>query len=352
MDSLKKYCTNYFKAKLEYPTLLSLQKYAAKHKLILTIPEARRFRNSLENSVKFAKAGKQGERSQHLFIQTRISTLGSVQFDLGFINMYGKHYGAFAIAIDILSRKVFVKKIPNKQFPTLNKFFRELFSEPGFTAVRKVYSDNEGGLSERNILSLETEFPGKRWILIGGKNTEHKAYLAENAIRNFKRLISKACSAEKISLSKWYTQIDRVLSKINSKPIKGTSFAPQDISRRNLNDFLDQLYKGHPHYELALYSIQAPLNKKDLKKLFLYNLGDEVVLRRSIHIDVSKDKEEFEKKSITGQFSTKEKVYVIIERRLVQGRDHVFPIYKIKAKYAKHSMNRIFKENDIRMIRS
>ena len=335
---------------MEYPTLLAIKKHAAKHKITLTIPEAQRFRNSLESSVKFAKAGKLGNRSKALFIQTRISTLGCVQFDLGFFNMYRKRYGAFGIVVDILSRRVFVKKIPNKTFPALRQFFRDLFSEPGFTAVRKIYSDNEGGLSENNIKSLETEFPGKKWIQIGGKNSENKAYLAENSIRNFKRLISKACFANNLSISKWYTQIDVVLAKINSKPLKGTTFAPQDISRRNLNDFLDQLYAGNPHYEMALYSIEAPLNKKDLKKVFLYNLGDLVVLRRSIHIDISKDKEQFEKKSITGQFSTKENIYVIVERRLVQGKKHVFPIYKLKAKNSSRSLNRIFKETDIRLI--
>ena len=345
MESLKKYCTNYFKANLEYPTLLSIQKYASKHKLALTISEARRFRNSLENSVKFAKSGKLGERSKHLFIQTRISTLGCIQFDLGFFKK-----NPFAISIDILSRKVFVKKIPNKQFPTLKQYFRDLFTEPGFTAVRKIYSDNEGGLSANNIDNLESEFPGKRWILIGGKNSENKAYFAENSIRNFKREISKACYSEKLPISKWYTQIDRVVTKINSKPLKGTSFSPQDISRRNLNEFLEELYAGNPHYELALYSIETPLNKKDLNKVFLYNLGDEVVLRRSLHIDIPKDKEEFEKKSITGQFNTKEAIYVIIERRLVQGRDHVFPIYKLKPKNSRKTMNRIFKESDIRLI--
>ena len=350
MDKLKKYCATFFKKNLEYPNLSDIQKHASKHNVTLNSFEARKFRNSLENSVKFSKSGKLGARNNHLFIQTRISTLGSVQFDLGFFDQSGKQYGIFAICIDILSRKVFVKKIPNKKFPTLKKFFHTLFLEPGFTAVRKIYSDNEGGLSLNNIDELEQLFPGKKWIRLGGKNTEHKAYLAENTIRMFKREISKACSVENLSLAKWYTQISRVLTKINSKRLKGTQFAPQDISKRNLNLFLTQLYDGNPHYELALYSIESPVNKKTLQKLFRYNLGDSVALRRSLHIEIPKNKETFEKKSITGQFNTSGGRYEIVERRLVQGRDHVFPIYKLKIKNSNRKMSRIFKENDIRLV--
>ena len=336
-DKYKKiyrYCNTYLRKHLEYPSLLEIINYAKTKSISFDAISARRFRNSLEGIYKYTPTGIHGKLSKKLFAQTRISSLGTIQFDIGFFTQHGKQYGMFAIAIDILSRKIFVKKISKREFKYLKQFFSILISEPGFTWTRRIYSDNEGGLSPRNIRDLEASYPGIRWIRIGGKKTEVKAWFAENAIKNFKRKIALACIASKVHLSKWYTQMELVVQNINNKKIKNTNFTPNDINKKTIHNFLDELYKNNPNYELALYSIQNPLDKKQLRNIFKYNIDDEVAIRKSTHIDLPEAKEKFEKKSVAGHYDKNLNIYLVVDRKLIHGKNNVFPIYTLKQKYS------------------
>ena len=347
---LYKYAQGYLKRNLQYPSLDEIIKKAEKENIIFDTFLARKFRNSLEGISKFTPTGKtEGERQKQLFSKTKITSLGTCQFDLGFFSHQKKKYGKFALCIDILSKRVFVKKISTKEFIVLKQFFHDLFKEPGFTWVRRIYSDNEGGLSENNISTLEKTFPGKRWILIG-KKFENKAFFSERYIRVFKHFCALACVANNIHINKWPSQIEFVLNKMNSKKIKGTDFAPQDINKKNFQEFVSQLFKQNPSFEFALYSIQIPLIKKSLKLLFRFEINDEVLIRKSTHIYISRDKEKFENKSVQGHFD-KNFVYIIIEKQLRTGNKFIFPVYKVKQKDNNKVIDRFFRENDIRLFK-
>ena len=329
---LIKWCNDFFKKHLIYPSIQQIKKKISSEKWLNETElwnktEIRSFRNSLEAISKYNKIGNTGKIINKYHASYRISGLGWVEIDLGFFTKHNIKYGKFMLAVDILSKRVYVESIKNKTFNSIKTFLLNLKKQPGFTYLRRILSDKESALkSNKNKEELEKLLKIKIFL------TDRKASMAERFIRSYKLYTSKALLAKKLNYTKWRYVIEDVLLKLNTKKLYNSSFRPIDINTKNYISYIQYLMENKPYFAFNFYRIGLPSKKYILNKIFKYNINDLVYLAKKIYPNIKVRNQYFgETRSVAGHFDKSLPHFKIINRKLVLSSQlNISPIYDIK----------------------
>ena len=342
-DDIIQYSNTYFRKHLTIPTILQLKTYInKKHKQKVTTDFVKRVRNKLPMITKYHPLGDQGKHRNHAFAMLKVSSLGWIEVDIMFITIYGKDYkGACFVAIDILSKRIFIHPISDKTLLSLKGAIDELIKSPGFTTTKCILSDQEAalkGLAKRKIYS------GIKFIA-----TNKKAKTVERAIRTLKLVLSKYMMAKgENSLYRWKNYINDVVEHLNKKILPGKIpgeaeiVRPIDLNVKNVGKYVNYMLFHNPNFFQSLHPLITP--KKNSERLFKFEIGDKVYIAKKEWQDRLIQKHFWgETKSLAGHFKykfdnirdhetyRKDLAFVVKNRWLdISRTGHVVPVYSIE----------------------
>lgn len=185
-----------------------------------------------------------------------------VSADLGFIRMKGHNYGQFFLAIQTLTNRVFVTKIPNKQWSSLRDAVERMLKTQGFELTTRMLMDGEAAFSEKNVSTLSN--PSFRVIRIW-PDSGRMAYQAERSIRTFKSVISDILYIKRRHLSDWGSFIKQAVTIMNRQALPINISSPTSLVN---------FYQNSTKMKAQFYGMPEPTNYQ-----YKFNIGDVVVLK-------------------------------------------------------------------------
>ena len=319
------WANNRLKKEFVYPSVHEIINKAKSLGISFNVVTARHWRNGLPAISKYHRLGIITS-TRRKFLPVRVTQVGWVQMDIGFMTWRGRKYGQFAIAVDCLSKVTYVESIPNKSFQSIKQFFENLIKMPGFKTMRRVLTDKEAALSPKNISLLEELLPGVRFF-----RTLRHAQIAERQIQSFKLYISKAILAHQQSYLKWRTHIENVLIKLNHKKLKNTDLRPIDFTKKTSAQYITDMIETNPTFKVNLYGVGLPSKQITLDKLFKFNVHDIVYVIKLKYPDKKiQEKYAFETRSIAGHIDIHTEPFEVIHRWLTSDRLFLIPMYTIQ----------------------
>ena len=324
---------NYFGQKFKYPSLKEIQKHVLKKSgKELPMFLLRKYRNKLPLISQFHPLNDTRKKNDK-FSMLRVTTLGWVEVDLMFFQIHDSDHGQAFVAIDILSKMIYVESIPNKKLESLQAAINNMIKSPGFTSTKCILSDKEPaiqGLAKRNI------FPKIRFI-----TTSKKAKTVERAIRTIKVLLTKYLLQQgENSLQKWRNYIDAIVFHLNTRQIPGKipgeldKVRPIDLNANNCGKYVEYLMLKNKPFFQSLHPVLNPL--KNAERIFKFSLGEEVLLAKKVDTSDIRKLYWGETRSFAGHFAKKkinleDNVFKIINRRLeTSSSGHYIPVYDIE----------------------
>ena len=118
-------------------------------------------------------------------------------------------------------------------------------------------------------------------------------------------------------LKNWVPMLENCVNHLNSQIIPGTRFRPKDVTYNNLQKFLEQKWRVPTYTSLLNTSMIRSTSIKNagwLKKLFAFEVGEEVLLSRQY----AGSRGAFFKATSIGNFT--EETYVISDRFIATTR--------------------------------
>lgn len=254
---------------------------------------------------------------------------GTYHIDYGeFHKNWASHnsgYTGFLVAVENFTNKLFA-------IPTKGKGTQEWLS--GISSfveatrdVRTILSDRDSVATSSSFLeSIEAKYQIDWKYLRKG----NKAYLAERFIGFLKTKLSQALlhgGGDK----NWIQYLPAICEEYNNTTIEGTTYKRKFVSRENFGRFLSQLLKD-PQPELRFNGFKAgPFDSAHWNsKIFLFNLGDRVLLSRKANWKENEEKlGSFTKISAVGGFG--KTVFTISGRQLraSKGLKSYVPVYSL-----------------------
>ena len=328
------YSNKYFRKHLTLPTIEQLERFTLKtFKQPYSYAKLKRIRNKLQLLTKYHRLGDSGKHRSHMFSVLRVTTLGWVEVDLMFLYIHNNRYGRAFVAIDILSKRVFVESISNKKIETIQQAITNLTKAPGFKNIKCILSDNEPAIRG---LSLRKTFKNIRFI-----TTNKKAKTVERAIRTIKQLLTRYMTIQgETSLTRWRNYIDTVVMHINTRPLPGKIpgesdvVRPIDLNIRNCGKYVEYLLFHKRAFFQSLHPFLIP--EKNPESVFKFKIGDQVYLAKKLDKKPIREAYKFETRSFGGHFARfnpdgTENKYTIINRRLeTSSQGYLLPIYDIQ----------------------
>lgn len=218
-----------------------------------------------------------------------VNDLGFLHADIGFFKLVREHetpkrfQAGFLIAKDVLSRFTYVSVLQgDRKAPTIEKAFNDIFrqfrKQNDGLHVKSVSFDQE-----RSIMShkMQDFFKRKKVAFHAFQNTASKSKMAESAIRLVRHVMAVMKDNPNNKELRWWHLIQPAVDVLNSQPIEiGSKFlkfpdqyekeyyAPKDVNKNNVQDFISKLHKAAPSY----YHSQFDISRRFVK--FRFNVGD------------------------------------------------------------------------------
>lgn len=207
---------------------------------------------------------------------------GLVQIDLGFIFQKeedwvkaNRGYTSIFLAIDTTTNRICVVPMKSRKSAEFLRSFKKIISF--FPHVHRFLSDKERGIRSKKVLEA---LKNKYGIPLTFVDRRNKAYLAERAIAIIRQKLMKTLHARGFRPEPWTGLVQKIVAKMNSSPVKGTSFSPNQIHSKNLARFLDEKLSRDSSYFVNLSSLDSKSvsDPKARKKLWKYKVGDAVLI--------------------------------------------------------------------------
>ena len=341
-NALYKFSRNRFLSDTKYPSVQELKTFLLRKfpGATFTNYDVRKARNRLPLLTKFRQLGDKGAHRNHGFKPLITTTLGWVEVDLMFLHEHKKKGGQAFIAVDILSKRVYARPIPNKSLKTLKSVISEMIKSPGFTQVRRILSDEESAL--KSLERKNTDFPGIRFV-----TTSRKAKTVERMIRSLKLNLRRIMIANKDNnIKRWAKYLPRAVDALNTKVLPGgklpglNQVRPIDITPRNVGAYVSHQILNNPAFSYGLHPVIPPHNKNRSDKIFKFDIGSKVYFAKQYHPDRNiRDLVWGETKSFSGHFNQKSRKtgtddeYVVSHRWLqVSSKGYMIPLYNVRGK--------------------
>ena len=324
------FCSKQFKKHSQYPNIQQVKRFAdSNFNRSVPVHQLKRVRNKLFFISKYRPLGETGHHRNHAFEGLKVGTIGWIELDIMFLNQGGKPYGQAIVVVDILTKMVYAESVSDKSLPSVIQFIKNLIKVPGFTNVRCVLSDQESAL--KSLSRNNKEFPNIKFFI-----TDKKAKTVERTIRSIKNILSKIMIQNNEStLYRWKNYLPQVLLKLNTKKLPGKIpgeldvVRPIDLNKRNCQKYVEYLLYNNKNYYKKHHLLLTPQNPELAEKIFRFKINDAVYLARKLYEKSSKNLK-FQKPSILGHFTTKEKFIVSGRKLTVSSTGYIIPIYRIE----------------------
>lgn len=207
------------------------------------------------------------------------NSLGMLHLDLGFFPVVRAYetpktfrYG-FLAGRDVLSRYVYLELLEDrKTTKTLIRVFKRLLQKHRETHGHEIISfsfDKEAAVNSHDMRSFLKE---NNISLRLFENSSSKAKVAENLIRQVRTKVERLMRDD--PKRRWWRLLPTIQHDLNSQEIildgKKTGFAPREINKGNLGEFLKKVQKVQPSFLMAQFRIPPHMIK------YKFKIGDYV----------------------------------------------------------------------------
>ncbi|KAL3101609.1 hypothetical protein niasHT_021926 [Heterodera trifolii] len=204
-----------------------------------------------------------------------------VQVDLADFQALSRHnrgHRYLLVAVDVLSKRLFVVPLKNKRAEEMLEAFKLLIGQMPM-APHRIFSDK--GTEFKNRL-LKEFFEEREIEKHEPVHSSVKASVAERAIRNVKQRLYRYF-AETETLN-WVDAAQKIVDGINSSPSRAHGMRPIDVGFSNAQRVWKRLYCGHgapqkrrpPRFRKDDF-VRMSREKGQFEKGYLPNYGDEIL---------------------------------------------------------------------------
>lgn len=201
-----------------------------------------------------------------------VNSLGMLHGDIGFYAVVRdyetpkKYRGGYIVLKDILSKFLYVALLDTNRnadsiITALKKIFQqheEAFGSNGHK-IKSIAFDRETSVMSNKVQQFLQD---NNISFHPFKYSASKSKMAENAIRLI-RTDMKRMTLPDPKTRRWWKLMDRVVKSLNSKMItvnkKRLAWAPKDVSKNNVDQFLSDLHKADPAYYFSQFEIAPQL---------------------------------------------------------------------------------------------
>ncbi|KAL3095745.1 hypothetical protein niasHT_025601 [Heterodera trifolii] len=202
-----------------------------------------------------------------------------VQVDLADFQALSRHnrgHRYLLVAVDVLSKRLFVVPLKNKRAEEMLEAFKKLIDQMPMVPHR-IFSDK--GTEFKNKLMKEF-FEEQEIEKHEPVHSSVKASVAERAIRNVKQRLYRYF-AEKETLN-WVDAVQKIVDGINSSPSRVHGMRPIDVDFSNAQKVWKRMYrplsffKKTPRFRKDEF-VRMSREKGQFEKGYLPNYGDEIL---------------------------------------------------------------------------
>ncbi|KAL3124261.1 hypothetical protein niasHT_006649 [Heterodera trifolii] len=205
-----------------------------------------------------------------------------VQVDLADFQALSRHnrgHRYLLVAVDVLSKRLFVVPLKNKRAEEMLEAFKQLIDQMPMVPHR-IFSDK--GTEFKNRL-LKEFFEEQEIEKHEPVHSSVKASVAERAIRNVKQRLYRYF-AEMETLN-WVDAVQKIVDGINSAPSRIHGMRPIDVDFSNAQKVWKRMYhrqpplirrKRRPHFQKDEF-VRMSREKGQFEKGYLPNYGDEIL---------------------------------------------------------------------------
>ncbi|KAL3091389.1 hypothetical protein niasHT_025151 [Heterodera trifolii] len=205
-----------------------------------------------------------------------------VQVDLADFQALSRHnrgHRYLLVAVDVLSKRLFVVPLKNKRAEEMLEAFKQLIDQMPMVPHR-IFSDK--GTEFKNRL-LKEFFEEQEIEKHEPVHSSVKASVAERAIRNVKQRLYRYF-AEMETLN-WVDAVQKIVDGINNAPSRIHGMRPIDVDFSNAQKVWKRMYhrqpplirrKRRPHFQKDEF-VRMSREKGQFEKGYLPNYGDEIL---------------------------------------------------------------------------
>jgi hypothetical protein len=272
------------------------------------------------------------QRRPAQYMGASVEKFGQLMIDMAFYAPKGKAgasmrransgFGCFLVAVETLSGKLgAVPCKDSRQSSWEGAIVRML--ETHFEQVSVIVSDRDVSVTGNAFRARMKRNYGISWTFLRSRS---KAYRPERMIKYLKTRMSLALKAS--GEKRWVDLLPVIVDDYNSKPIPGTGGIKRNsVSKGNYVSMLERLYQSEDPGSLNNIANSANYSKRVARSLWKFEIGDLVVLAKSVDYS-RKKKGAFDKKSVKGSFGSR--VYEITGRRLKSnGKHFLVAVYSV-----------------------
>ncbi|KAL3099281.1 hypothetical protein niasHT_028228 [Heterodera trifolii] len=205
-----------------------------------------------------------------------------VQVDLADFQTLSRHnhgHRYLLVAVDVLSKRVFVVPLKNKRAQEMLEAFKELVEQMPM-APHRIFSDKGTEFKNKHVKEFFEEHEIEKHEPV---HSSVKASVAERAIRNVKQRLYRYF-AEKQTLN-WVDTVQKIVDGINSAPSRVHGMRPIDVNFQNAQKVWKQMYgqqfpnisqRRAPRFRKNEF-VRMSREKGHFEKGYLPNYGDEIL---------------------------------------------------------------------------
>ncbi|KAL3111828.1 hypothetical protein niasHT_011115 [Heterodera trifolii] len=205
-----------------------------------------------------------------------------VQVDLADFQALSRHnrgHRYLLVAVDVLSKRVFVVPLKNKRAEEMLEAFKELVEQMPMVPHR-IFSDKGTEFKNKHVKEFFEEHEIEKHEPV---HSSVKASVAERAIRNVKQRLYRYF-AEKQTLN-WVDTVQKIVDGINSAPSRVHGMRPIDVNFQNAQKVWKQMYgqqfpnisqRRTPRFRKNEF-VRMSREKGHFEKGYLPNYGDEIL---------------------------------------------------------------------------
>lgn len=199
------------------------------------------------------------------------NSLGMLHGDIGFYAVVRdyetpkKYRGGFLVLKDILSKFLYVALLDtNRNADSIIKALKEIFKQhenafgPNGHQIKSIAFDRETSVMSNKVQRFLEE---SNISFHAFKYSSSKSKMAENAIRLIRTDMKRMTLTN--SSWRWWKLMDRVVDNLNSKIIiinkKRLAWAPKDVDKNTVDQYVNSLHKADPAHYYSQFEIAPQL---------------------------------------------------------------------------------------------
>ena len=199
-------------------------------------------------------------------------SLGNLHCDIGFFSKSRNFetpptfQSGFLVARDVLSRFVYIVLLRgNRKAKSMISAFEKIFQmhkQAGHThPIRSISFDKETSVMSKAVQAFLAEHHIK---FVPFQMSSSKSKMAENAIRQIRSVVVRLVRNSN-NTERWWHLMPNVNNVLNSREIfidgKPTGFTPEQINQKNLQQYLQEVFKASPAHLFSQFQIDPQLVK-------------------------------------------------------------------------------------------